>query len=522
MSVAEIGLLHGRYVRLTDRFKSMWTYHQFASGVFKSLLSTPLPYKIDFQNTYERIKSASATLNSAQTQEASAALGLCELTLDRAATQLLRADDQISASVLRRFFEKLKRQDETIIQFLIKFYLYADAVEGDRRDKLDFLFTRIGEDFAANRGEYWSRDSLEFRERIIALVSLLRIIDAPQEEVVRLIRAVRAIRDDIQSAEAFEELTERNLLKNARLFKHRLGDLYFHPDVLLAIVELNVSTKNKFLRLYHDEERRIVDDAQKLMDHGPAIERNFGDSNPELLEEIARFRDFKQRFDVSRATSNVKHDVITHLKHSISNILSQLDRGLGGDDVEASADLPPSFFSEAEQVEKISSRFGHDSVLHRYLLRIAGAVELADPSVMPEEVAEFPNVKELRLEPWEVAAYQKLFNHRAPESDEDNEELWTLYLRASALRVKVDEEATMLAASIGAGVPPEDEVLVRAKQSLDCGKELDESFNDFLHEAVYYSNPKILHQLYRSRFRLLRGFSGLWLIYDRGGQPMGV
>src|SRR4029077_6834311 len=278
----------------------------------------------------------------------------------------------------------------------------------------------------------------------------------------------------------------------ARLFKHRLGDLYFHPDVLLAIVELNVATKNKFLRLYHDEERRIVDDAQKLMDHGPAIERNFGDSNPELLEEIARFRDFKQRFDVSRATSNVKHDVITHLKHSIGNILRQRGRGVGGDAVGSPADLPPSFFSEAEQVEKISSRFGHDSVLHRFLLRIAGAVELADPSVMPEEVAEFPNVKELRLEPWEVAAYQKLFNHRAPESDEDNEELWTLYMRASALRIKVDEEATMLAASIGAGVPADNDVLVRAKQSLDCGKELDESFNDFLHEAVYYSNPKIL------------------------------
>jgi len=97
-----------------------------------------------------------------------------------------------------------------------------------------------------------------------------------------------------------------------------------------------------------------------------------------------------------------------------------------------------------------------------------------------------------------------------------------LYLRAAALRLKVDEEATMLAASMAAGVSPEPEILSTAKQSLDCGKELDEQFNDFLHEAVYYSNPKILHQLYRSRFRLLRGFSGLWLIYDRGGQPAGV
>ncbi|PYQ27057.1 MAG: hypothetical protein DMF57_18735 [Acidobacteria bacterium] len=521
MSVAEIGLLHGRYVRLTDRFKSMWTYHQFASGVFKSLLSAPLPYRIDFQNTYDRIKSASSTLNAAQVHEASSALGLCELALDRATTQLLRADDLVSASVLRRFFEKLKRQDEATVQFLLKFYLYADAVEGDHRDKLDFLFTRIGEHFVNERGDSWSRESApDFRERIIALVSLLRVVDAPQEEVVRLIRAVRAIRDDIQSAEAFEELTERNLLKNARLFKHRLGDLYFHPDVLLAIVELNVATKNKFLKLYHDEERRIVDDAQKLMEHGGAIERNFGEKNPELVEEIARFREFKQRFDVSRADSNVKHDVVTQLKHSIGNILSQLDRGLGGDDLEASADLPASFFSEAERTENITSRFGPDPVLRRFLLRIASVVDLADPGVMPEEVAEFPNIKELRLEPWEIAAYQKLFERREPEAEEDNDELWVLYLRAAALRIKVDEEATMLAASIGAGVSPENDLLARAKGSLDCGKELDESFNDFLHEAVYYSNPKILHQLYRSRFRLLRGFSGLWLIYDRGGQPL--
>src|SRR5216684_6568345 len=360
MSVAEIGVLHGRYVRLSDRFKSMWTYHQFASGVFKNLVPAPLPYRVDFQNTYERIKAASVTLNASQVQEAAAALGLCELALDRIATQLLRADDQVSASVVRRFFEKLKRQDESIVHFLIKFYFYADAVEGDRRDKLDYLFTRIGEDFLPDRTEYSSRDSLEFRERIIALVSLLRLIDAPQDEVVRLIRAIRSIRDDIQSAQAFEELTERNLLKNARLFKHRLGHLYFHPDILMAIIELNVATKNKFLKLYSEEEHRIVDDAQKLIEHGPAIERNFGYTNPELLEEIARFREFKQRFDVSRAASNVKHDVITHLKQSMTNILAQLDRGLGGDEMETAAELPPSFFSEAEQAENITSRFGSD------------------------------------------------------------------------------------------------------------------------------------------------------------------
>ncbi len=514
MSVAEIGLLHGRYVRLTDRFKSVWTYHQFASAIFKNFLRAPLPYTIDFQSTYDRIKAVSATLNAAQARQAAATIDLCDLALERASDSLLRVDEQITTSILRRFFEKLKKQDETIVQNLIKFYLYADAAEGDRRDKLDFLFTRIGEDFIAERGEYWSRESLEFRERIIALVSLIRVSEAPQEEVVRLIKSIRALRDQIQAAERFEDLTERSLLKNARHFKHRLGDFYFNPDILLAIVELNVATKNKFLKLYHEDEKRIVEDSQRLLEHGAALERNFGDTNPELLQEIARFRSAKEEFDRSRATSNVKHDVITQLKQSMTNILAQLDRGLGFDEEETTADLPPAFFTEAEQAERIGARFGND-LLHPDLMRIAAAVDPVDALLMPEEAAEMPALKELRLEAWEIAAYQKLFDRRPAEAEEDGVDLWMLYLRAAALRLKIDAEATLLAASRAAGVSAETELMMKAKGSLDCAKELDEEFNSFLHEAVYYSNARILHQLYRSRFRLLRGFSGLWLIYDQ-------
>src|SRR5581483_10673831 len=151
MSVAEIGLLHSRYVRLSDRFKSLWTYHQFASGIFKNLIPAPLPYHIDFQNLYDRIKAANVVLNKTHINEAAAAIGLCELALDRASTQLVRADEQVSPSVVRRFFEKLRKQDENVVCQLIKFYFFADAVEGDRRDKIDYLFTRIGEDFVPER-----------------------------------------------------------------------------------------------------------------------------------------------------------------------------------------------------------------------------------------------------------------------------------------------------------------------------------------------------------------------------------
>ncbi len=518
MAVLEIGALHGRYVRIADRFKAMWTFHQFVAGVFKNFINEPLPYTFDFQAVYERIKLAGTSINVAQAVTANEALDASQVELDSASQMLLVADDKIGPSVLRRFFEKLKKQDETIVFSLIKFYLYSDAVEGDRRDKLDFLLTRIGEEFIEDRGEYVPRLSLELRDKVIALVSIMRCADPPEEEIARVIRAIRSMRDEVVHAVDFDDLTEKSLLRNSRVFKHRVGDLYFHPDVLMSIVELNVTTKNRFAKLYESEEKRIVDDAQKLMQHGDSLERNFGETNPALLEEIARFRKHKERFDVLRAESNIKHDVIAKLKASMGSILAQLDRGLTTDEeIELldAPEIPEAYVDEAEHYELIAERFGKMEPLLRFLVRIASGIDPAGRGHHPEEIGKFPAVRELRLETWEIAAYLKLFNGMAEEAPEDGEELWTTYLRAAALRIKIGEEATILSTAVGAGVDPGLDLLERAKESLALSKELDEQFGDLLSEAAYYTVPQMMRQLYRSRFRLLRGFSGLWLIHDQ-------
>jgi hypothetical protein len=517
VSVVELSALQSRYARTSDRFKAVWTYHQFATGVFTKLLVQPMPYDIDFNALYDKVKRTSGMLNVAQAAQAARGLEEIDVALDKVTKVLLGADEKISPSVVRRFFEKLKRQDDNIIHFLVKFYFFADAVEGDRRDKLDLLFTRLGEDYIPERGEFVSRESLDLRQRVIALVSLLRLAETPSEEIVRVIRAIRRMRDEISELEKFDDLIDSNLLKNARTFKHRIGDLYFNPDVLLAIIDLNVTTKNRFSRLYPNEEQRLMADAENLMEHGKAIEQNFGESNPTLLEEIARFRDFKERFDILRAQSNVKHDVVAGLKASMANILAQLDLGLQANEEEPPPELPHSLFEEARRVDTVTERFGSAEPLLEYVLRMDEAIEVLDPSIPLDDLVMLPAVRELRLETWEAGAYQKLINHRAEDGDGETEELWLLYVRAAALRIKVDEEATALAAAIAAGVRPESELLTKAKNSLDLAKELDELFGDFLQEAVYFTNRRILHQLYRSRFRLLRGFSGLWLIYDRQG-----
>lgn len=514
MSVAEIGQLHNRYVRLSDKFKSIWTYHQFAAGVYKNLLDHPLPYQIDFQQTFESIRALNEVVQAADVAAGVATMEKTDRELGRMIVQLVGADREITAPLLRRFFEKLKKHDDKILYYLVKFYLYSESVDGDYRDKIDFLVTRIGEDFTEEKGEYWSKDSLELRKHLQSLGSVRSAKLGGQAEIINIIRTIRGLRDEILAASSFEHLAQRNLLKGERAYKHQLGDNYFHPDVLLAIIELNVTAKNTFLKLYREEEQRILEDSRKLLEHEQAISRGFGESNPVLLGELARFREFKRRFDDSRANSNLKHDVIAQLKTSMSNILAQLDRGLDGRSFELGLeDLSQSVFLQARHSDSIADIFGNDALLNPYLLRIVTALEAVDRKLPEERIIRTSEVEPLRLEPWEVTAYQMLCQQRSGPEPE-SEELLQLYLRGAALRMKIDEEACALAA-VHPSVPPEPGLLEQAKASLDRAKELDESFGDFLHDVIHYSSPSDLHRLYRSRFRLLRGFSGLWLIYDK-------
>jgi hypothetical protein len=509
MALVETGHLRASYARLADRFKALWTFHHFAAGVHKNFLLGELAYSIDFQRLYADLKSASRQITADQQAGALAVMESSERDLERATRELLLADARIPPPLVRRFFENLKQQDVNIASFLIRFYLTGDAVVGDRRDKLDYLFTRIGEEYVESGGEYRMRDSLELRGQLFALVSVRGVPPGDRIEVVRLIRALRGMRDELQQVAAFEELTRKNLLNNARMLKHRIGDLYFDPDVLLAVIELNVATKNRFLTLYRGEEGRLDADAAKLIEYEEAIRRNFGESNPELVEEIDRFRSFKRRFDESRAVSNVKHDVLTGLKSSMNNILAQLDRGLSAEDDD---ELPQAFFLQAQQSDAVAERFGDDPLLHPYLVRVASAVSSLG-AIPGERMSAYAVVRELGLEAWEVAACQRLYGP-AERAVDETEEALLLMVRSSALRVKIDEEARTIAAT-PLTAPLDRLLLGRASLSLDRAKEFDDQFCELLQEAALHASSRSRHQLYRARFRLLRGFSGLWLIYDQ-------
>jgi hypothetical protein len=511
MAAVETAQLHAAYSRLAASFKAAWTFHQLARAVYRDSLGAAFP-PFPFQELFDRIREAGGPAADDRSS-ALAALDDALHDLEAMSRGLLALDARIPPSVLRRFFEARKEPDQAVVQQVIRFYLEAGGTGTDdaRRDKLDYLFTRMGAELLENRAEYQQRDLLDLRNDVFSLVGNLPSAAAGRDEVVTVIRAIRNMRDEMAAASTFGELSGRELLERGRNFKHRLGPLYFHADVLLAVIDLNIVARNRSAELFGREVEQVVRDAANLVDNEEAIVRSFGESNPDVLEEMARFRDAKKEFDDSRAASNLKHGGLTRLKASLASVLSQLDRTLGSDT--ADEELMQALIVQVENSDRVSRQFGDDPLLHRHLLWIASLLDTIGPSLSAERIAGSAAARGLRMETWEVAAYQKLYGMTLRDAEE-SDDLLVLLVAAAALRMKIDKEATTIAL-IPAGTTVDNALFSAAKASLDRAKVFDARFAALLQDPAFYDTPRMLRQLYRSRFRLLRGFSGLWLIYDQ-------
>ena len=58
MSAIGLHELNQRYVRLTDRCRSQWTFYQYLQGLFKHLYDSPCPIEIDFPTHVQRVAPA--------------------------------------------------------------------------------------------------------------------------------------------------------------------------------------------------------------------------------------------------------------------------------------------------------------------------------------------------------------------------------------------------------------------------------------------------------------------------------
>ncbi|MBK9372999.1 MAG: hypothetical protein IPN03_04550 [Holophagales bacterium] len=533
-SIVDLKTLHDAYTRLTEKFKTFWTFHQFLQGVHKTFFGDTPGYQIDFQGLYDQIRSVTTILNVQPPPVVMDQINQLDGRLDIVYRALSADDERIAASWVRRFFEKVRTEDEKLLLAILRFYFHSRQVSPEALDKMDFLVTLVGARRSLDDGRYLPRFPQELTKLFAALLGLVRRSPAPTAELTAAVKALGLIRQDIDACERFEDLTEKKILDNLRTVKHRLGPAYYDQNVLSAILEANLAAKNRFQSLYRNEERRIFESSQHLLDIERELSRRPEVADADLREEFRRFRQFKDEFDKNRNEGEIRHGQVTRLAEAIDQLMTRLD--VSGDAAgEALPEILPALEEEdlSEAKETISGFFpGRDAVaappeapketrkppafltdglLGESASKILYSIDMLRGGAGSGQAAYGAALARFRLEPWEVRSARRLQAEEPEASGEDaaNDDL---YIEGAALRLIVDDIATRLKSPTGEPADAGD--LDKAGECLGRAQDLDRRFRQALEATGPEGPPERLNELTRSRFRLLRAFSGLWLLHN--------
>ena len=544
MKPASVHQLSERFTELSDRFRSLWTFYQFLGGVYKHRGSGALPYTYDFQELYRRLQELVPRVGMEGSSSAALEFEQLERELGRIHLELAKIDSTLPPSLLRRFFDQLKRQDEKILYALAKYYLKSTDFNQDTLDKLDILLTRIAET-PLQGGRYTARNQSELRKKFDRLAAFGGIPDVPASEASPLVEAVREVRGDLGGISTFEELVNSKVYDRYRKLKQRLGKNFLYPPILVEVIATNIDAKNQFQKVYREEELRILEETNKVFEIERYLERNPDVSNDELKQQIDQFREWWSKFDSGRREDNIKRKDILELRRSMHAVIKEFEPLKGMTAVPQpepdphareqesafDSDVPTDViegepFPEVVRAAKAPHPEGAtltdvmppDPLLNEAFHKIMFALEMVVWDRSPEQVVHAPELVSLKLESWEVTSYRRLVEQTV-QSGTTAWELEVFFLRSAALRIKMDEERDQIE-NIAPSETDEQvfELLEKSAQSLERGREMDHRFQWFIDDLLYGGETEKLEQLYRSRFRFLHSYSGLWLDHQgRGG-----
>lgn len=535
-----------RYTTLSDRFRSLWTFYQFLSGVLKHLGEEPMAYRYDFQGLHRHLQELVHTVGLEGTARAATELDQVERELDRIHRELARIEGEFAPSVLRKFFDHIKRQDEKVLCALIKFYLLYKHFEQDTLDKLDILLTRLAE---APGGDERAlpRDPEDLSRTFQNLSDFTSLPELPAAELSPLVEAVLSIRRELQEIDGYTALVESKVYDRYRRLKQRLGRTALHPALMVEITTTNIAAKNRFKELFETEEKKVVEktnrisEIERYLTHHPEL------VNDDLQRQLEDFRHFRIRYESGRRKENVKRDDITEMTNAMQAVLARFDpaakRSTTADETPRETDpftAPPELAPRAsirnsgaalepdllvDGIDESGRRTGMsitallppDPLLNETLHKIMFALELVVWDRPPSQVSQAGEIRNLKLEAWEAESYRKL----AEETVEKGTAEWELlrfFLSSAALRVKMEEEAQEIA-NLETNENPErlSTVLENSAQSLERARDTDHRFQWFVDDMLFRGDTHKLEQVYRSRFRFLHAYSGLWLDHQRCG-----
>jgi hypothetical protein len=517
----------------------LWTFYQFLGGVLKHLGEGPMPYTYDFQALHERLKQLVHTIGVESSFDATPELDQLERELDRIQRELARIESQFAPSVMRKFFDHIKRQDEKVLTALLKFYLLSKHFEQDTLDKLDILFTRLAE-ITEEDGRTAAKDPGDLLANFKLLSQITDLPPMPLAEETPLAAAVQTIRAELEAIEDYKTLVESKVYERYRRLKQRLGKSALHPSMLVEITTTNIVAKNRFKELYEAEEQKVVENANRIFDIERYLDRHPELASDGLKKQLEEFRTIRVRYEARARKDNVKRDDISEMTRAMQAVLAQFDPAskrplqpqTNGSSVSQTAKTashkiqPPDGeerLTEAkasdEKVEgtSLDNLLPPDPLLSETLHKIMFALEMIVWDRLPTQITSAPEIRNLNLEPREIETYRRLAEGKVEKGTPDWE-LDRFFLTSAALRVKMEEETNEISRLDDANNPDRlYEVLEHSARSLERARDSDRRFQWFIDDMLFRGDTQQLEYIYRSRFRFLHAYSGLWLVHQRSG-----
>jgi len=494
MSVEKIQLLHEDYIRLTERFKALWTFNQFLRGVYKTFFSSEPGYKLDFNALYEEIRAVAAQINTASPEAVAPRLRELNEKLEAFAHELRETDRRVSPSFVRRFFEKVRPQDEKIAFHLLRFYFSQQDVDEDVVDKVDFLATVAATGRADPEASLTRpRAAIQKLFESVTAVSVWPRLESGMTPPI--VRAFDELSTDMNRAREFEDLVSERLLNNVRTMKRRVAGGLANPEILTAVACCNLTTRSVFHRLYEKEERRLDEATGRITDLERELTRGGGEK---AGDEFRRFRESRIRYDRQATEQNLRAQHIHELKQAISEVLEKFDiSGLAAEDIDEALEL----------VEEVDGDEHEAAFWKTHIDRVLGAVELYDDGTGPLRT-QIAGLAHLELETWELLAAR----HTVAAGGEAPSERERVLLQATALRVKAEHELSALS-SAARGETAAD-LLRAARGTLARASQVDARLTAAIEESQIAPGVPDSRSWTRTRFRLLQSTARLWLKLD--------
>jgi len=513
VSVQELSALHARYVDLSGRFKAAWTFHQFLQGLQNLSVELDLgKTRIDFQVVYGALKDVSQNLTSGAAEKSGMQLEFVARQLGQQMDQLTAVDARVSPSLLRQFFERVKNQDDKVLAQMVRFYLYTTR-EGrwsdDRIDKVDYLATKLAEEPQTPSGPVAQRDRAMLRDLFAGFwaLALPPGETADPDELARRRQEIVAVRTEVAAAGSLEELHQRGLVRRHRDVKHQLGPLFFEPELLLAVVDANLALKAAVQRSYRLEERQLAVDYQQILEMEGRVA-----SDPTLDRELAELRTTVDQFERRQRHDDVKLDELMAIRRQVQSLLPRLSGPAAAEPAPGPAPTPrPSSEQSGDQSAAALSPSTHEEILGPYFERIVEVLEGTGEALPPKGVTVLPEVFPLRLEPREVVAFRRLAGNGPVD-----QELERFLLESAALRSKINEEAESIMGLLDESAVTRDApVFGRARLTTRLADSYVQRFQHFMDLAIQDGNFVEAQALQLLRMRLIRDYSGLWLLVNR-------